>query len=137
MDRQVNDTEEAKDYRSSLLPVQRAFLSRGVSSIPIAALGALRSGFAVAKGDVMNAFQEICRVTALNNIQRVKPALANYYSRALCTRIPMITRNVTGQIEVIWSSTGAPQGSVPGTTIYNAGVSKVYETLVWSSKIFS
>ena len=129
MDRQVNDTEDAKDYRSSLLPVQRAFLSRGVSSIPIAALGALRSGFAVAKGDVRNAFQEICRVAALNNIQRAKPALANCYSRTLCTRIPMITRNVNGQIEIIWSSTGAPQGSVPGTTIYNAGVSRVYETL--------
>ena len=41
----------------------------------------------------------------------------------------MITRNVTGQIDVIWSSTDAPQGSVPGTTIYNAGVSRVYETL--------
>ena len=129
LDREVNDTEDAKEFRSTLLPVQRGFLSRGVSSIPMAALGALKLGHAVAKGDVMNAFQEICRQAALNNIQRKKPALANYYARTLLTRIPMITRNVSGQIVVIWSSTGAPQGSVSGTTIYDAGVSMVYETL--------
>jgi hypothetical protein len=63
--------------------VQRGFLSRGVSSIPIAALGALKLAHAVAKGDVMNAFQKICRKAALNNIQRKKPALANYYARTL------------------------------------------------------
>ena len=109
--------------------MQRAFQSRGVSSIPTAALGALRSGYAIAKGDVSNAFQEINRQSALDILKSVKPALANFFSRALLTEIPMFTRHTDGEIQVIWSATGAPQGSVSGTFIFTAGVSSVFDTL--------
>ena len=129
IDRNVGNSDESKIHKSTLLPVQRAFLSRGVSSIPMAALGALRTGSAIVKGDIGNAYQEICRQAALDNLKAVKPALANFYSRALLNDIPMITRNDKGEIVVIWSSTGAPQGSVSGNTVFTAGISKVFDTL--------
>jgi hypothetical protein len=129
MDRQVNDSDESKTYKASVLPVQRAFQSRGVMSIPLAALGALKSGFAVGKGDVSNAYQEICRQAALDNLRKVAPALANYFSRVLLQDIPLFTRDVDGNIKVIWSSTGAPQGSVSGNIVFTAGVSEVFSIL--------
>ena len=129
IDRQVLDSVEAKTFKASVLPVQRAFQSRGVLSIPLAALGALKSGFAVAKGDVSNAYQEICRQAALDNIKKVAPALSNFFSRALLHDIPLFTRDVSGNIQVIWSSTGAPQGSVSGNIVFTAGVSEVFSIL--------
>ena len=120
IDRLVLNSVEAKCFKNTLLPVQRAFQSRGVSSIPTAALGALRSGYAIAKGDVSNAFQEINRQSALDILKGVKPALANFFSRALLNDIPMFTRNTVGDIEVIWSATGATQGSVSGTFIFTS-----------------
>ena len=129
MDRQVLDSKEGKNFKSFLRPVQRAFDSRGITSISAAALGALKQGYAIGKGDIENAFQCICRMTALSNIHEVEPALASYLSRTLCQLIPMFTRNVNGQIVVIWSSSGAPQGSVPGTLVYTAGVMKIYDIL--------
>ena len=65
-------------------------------ALPVAALGALKSGYAVAKGDVSNAYQEICRQAALDNLNEVAPALANYYSRAVLQPIPLFTRDVMG-----------------------------------------
>lgn len=129
IDRQALESVEAKVYKASVLPVQRAFQSRGVPSIPLAALGALRSGFAIAKGDISNAYQEICRQAALDNIKKVTPALANFFSRALLQDIPLFTRDVSGIINVIWSSTGAPQGSVSGNFVFTAGVSEVFNIL--------
>ena len=67
IDRLVLDSDESKRYKASLFPVQRAFQSRGVQSIPIAALGALRSGYIIAKGDISNAFQEISIISRLSN----------------------------------------------------------------------
>ena len=61
IDRAVLDSEETKRFKTTVLPTQRAFQSRGIPSIPIAALGALRSNYAIAKGDISNAFQEISR----------------------------------------------------------------------------
>ena len=109
LDRQAVDTNDAKSFKASVLPVQQAFQSRGFISIPLAALGALKSGHAVAKGDVSNAYQEICRQAALDNLKEVSPALANYCSRALLQPIPLFTRDVNGIIQVIWSTTGAPK----------------------------
>ena len=129
IDRESVATDEANLFKASVLPVQQAFHSRGVISIPLAALGALKSGHAVAKGDVSNAYQEICRLAALDNLQVVAPALANYFSRALLQSIPLFTRDVNGTIQVIWSTTGAPQGSVSGNIIYTAGVSKIFDIL--------
>ena len=129
IDRESVVTYEAKLFKASVLPVQQAFQSRGVISLPLAALGALKSGHAVAKGDVSNAYQEICRLAALDNLQEVAPALANYYSRSLLQSIPLFTRDVNGTIQVIWSTTGAPQGSVSGNIIYTAGVSKIFDIL--------
>ena len=129
MDRQAQDSDEAKSYKSSVRPVQRAFDSRGVTSIPLAALGALRQGFAVAKGDFRNAFNELCRQAALENLHDEQPAMANFYSRALLSDIPMITRNAAGQIEIIWCRTGVPQGSVTGTTVFTAGVKRIFDIL--------
>jgi hypothetical protein len=129
MDRQALDSKEGKKVKASTRPVQRAFDSRGVTSIPAAALGALKQGYAIAKGDVENAFQSICRMNALTNINAEAPPLAAYLSRTLCQRIPMFTRNSNGQIVVIWSSSGAPQGSVPGTLVYTSGVMQVYSKL--------
>ena len=129
IDRQALESDEAKVYKASVLPVQRAFQSRGVMSIPLAALGALKSGFAVAKGDVSNAYQEICRQAALDNLKKVAPALANFFSRTLLQDIPLFTRDVNGNITVIWSSTGAPQGSVSGNIVFTAGVSEVFSIL--------
>ena len=68
-------------------------------------------------------------MAALTNINLVEPALAAYLARTLCEEIPMVTRNTEGQIEIIWSSIGTPQGSVPGTLVYSAAVMKVYNTL--------
>ena len=129
MERQVNDSDESKTYKASVLPVQRAFQSRGVVTIPLSALGALKSGFAVGKGDVSNAYNEMCRQAALDNLKKIAPALANYYSRALLQDIPLFTRDVDGNIQVIWSSTGAPQGSVSGNVVFTAGVSEVFSIL--------
>jgi hypothetical protein len=130
IDRSVLDSDEAKHFKDTLLPVQRAFQSRGVPSIPIAALGALRAGFAVAKGDISNAFQEISRQAALDNLRRSEPSLANYFSRALLCDIPLFTRDVNGNVHVVWSSTGAPQGSVSGTAVFTAGVDVVFKILL-------
>jgi hypothetical protein len=129
MDRHAQDSDEAKSYKSSVRPVQRAFDSRGVTSIPLAALGALKKGFAAAKGDFKNAFNELCRQAALENLHDEQPALANFYSRALLSDIPMITRSAAGQIEVIWCRTGVPQGSVTGTPVFTAGVKKIFDML--------
>ena len=129
IDRQALESDEAKSYKASVLPVQRAFQSRGVMSIPLAALGALKSGFAVAKGDVSNAYLEICRQVALDNVKKVAPALANFLSRVLLQDIPLFTRDVNGNIKVIWCSTGAPQGSVSGNIVFTAGVSEVFSIL--------
>ena len=129
IDRQALASVEAKTFKASVLPVQRAFQSRGVLSIPLAALGALKSGFAVAKGDVSNAYQEICRQAALDNIKKVAPALSNFFSRALLQDIPLFTRDINGNIQVIWSTTGAPQGSVSGNIVFTAGVSEVFSIL--------
>lgn len=95
----------------------------------MAALGALKSGFAIAKGDFSNAYQEISRQAALDNLKKVTPALANFFSRALLQDIPLFTRDVNGVINVIWSSTGAPQGSVSGNIVFTAGVSEVFNIL--------
>jgi hypothetical protein len=129
IDRQAVESVEAKTFKASVLPVQRAFKSRGVVSIPLAALGALKSGFAVAKGDISNAYQEICRHAALDNLKKVAPALSNFFSRALLQDIPLFTRDVDGNIVAIWSSTGAPQGSVSGNLVFTAGVSEVFSIL--------
>ena len=129
MDRQVLDSKECKNFKSFVRPVQRAFDSRGITSIAAAALGALKQGYAVGKGDIENAFQCICRMNALWNIHEIEPGLASYLSRALCQSIPMFTRNTKGQIVAIWSSSGAPQGSVSGTLVYTAGVMKIYNVL--------
>ena len=129
IDRQVLDTDDGRAFKASVLPIQQAFNSRGVISVPTAALGALKSGFAIAKGDVSNAYQEICRQAALDNLKEVSPALANYFSRALLQSIPLFTKDVDGFVNVIWSATGAPQGSVSGNIVYTAGVSKIYKIL--------
>ena len=129
IDRQVLDTDDGRKFKASVSPIQQAFNSRGVISIPTAALGALNSGYAIAKGDVSNAYQEICRQAALDNLKKVSPALANYFSRALLQSIPLFTKDVDGFVVVIWSATGAPQGSVSGNIVYTAGVSKIYEIL--------
>ena len=129
IDRQALESVESKVYKASVMPVQRAFQSRGVPSIPMAALGALKSGFAIAKGDFSNAYQEISRQAALDNLKKVTPALANFFSRALLQDIPLFTRDVNGVINVIWSSTGAPQGSVSGNIVFTAGVSEVFNIL--------
>ena len=129
IDRQVLDTVEGKSFKASVLPIQQAFASRGVVAIPTAALGALKSGYAVAKGDVSNAYLEICRQAALDNLKEVAPALANYFSRALLQNIPLFTKDVDGIVNVIWCDTGAPQGSVSGNIVYTAGVSKIYNIL--------
>ena len=108
IDRQVLDTDEGKLFKASALPIQQAFQSRGVISIPSAALGALKSGHAIAKGDVSNAYQEICRQAALDNLKEVSPALANYFSRALLQPIPLFTKDVDGNtksyLEYHWST---------------------------------
>ena len=119
----------SKSFKASVLPVQQVFQSRGVPSIPLTALGALKSGHAVAKGDVSNSYQEICRQASLDNLKKVAPALANYFSRALLQMIPLFTRDVNGNIRVIWSTTGAPQGAVSGNIAYTAGVSEVFNIL--------
>ena len=129
IDRRALSSKQAKNYKSFLRPVQRAFDSRGVTSIAAAALGALKQGFAVGKGDIECAFQHASRMAALTNINLVEPALAAYLARTLCEEIPMVTRNTEGQIEIIWSSIGTPQGSVPGTLVYSAAVMNVYNTL--------
>ena len=64
-----------------------------------------------------------------DNLNEVAPALANYYSRALLQPIPLFTSIVNGIIQVVWSTTGAPQGSVSGNIIYTAGVSKIFNIL--------
>ena len=74
----------------------------------------------MAKGDVSNVYQEICRQAALENNEEVSPALANFISRALLQSIPLFTKDVDGQIKVIWSATGAPQGSVFGNIVYTS-----------------
>lgn len=129
IDRLVLDSQEGKRFKANLLPVQRAFQSRGVPAIPIAALGALRSGFAIAKGDVENAFQTVSRQAALVNFGASEPSLANFFYRALSMDIPLFTRDANGELKVIWSSTGAPQGSVSGTVVFTAGVDIVFKTL--------
>ena len=83
----------------------------------------------MAKGDISNAYQEIYRHAALDNLKKVAPALSNFCSRALLQDIPLFTRDVDGNIVAIWSSTGAPQGSVSGNLVFTAGVSEVFSIL--------
>ena len=77
------------------------------------------------KGDISNAFQEISRQVALNNLRFSEPSVSNFFSRALQTDIPLFTRDVDGELRVIWSTTG----SVSGTLVFTAGVDEVLKTL--------
>ena len=129
IEREVLESKEARNIKNRVRPVQKVFNSRGIVSIPAIALGALRQGYAVLKGDFLNAFGEICRQSILDNIDAEEPSLASYYSRSLLHMIPLFTRNDKGEIEVMWVTSGVVQGAVPSTLQFTAGVKKLYNKL--------
>ena len=129
IDREVLQSKEARNIKTCVRPVQKVFNSRGIVSIPAIALGALKQGYAVLKGDFKNAFGEICRLAILENLDAKEPSLASYYSRSLLHMVPLFTRDDKGSIEVLWVSTGVVQGAVPSTLLFAAGVMKLYSKL--------
>ena len=130
MDRSVLQTPEAKEVALSLLPVQLGLSSsRGIQSLAALSLGAVLQGNCVGKGDFSSAFQEIDRDTILFALSAKQPALSTYFSRSLLAPTPMIAFDDQRVAQVVWSSRGVPQGSVPGSFLFSVGVHSVFERL--------
>ena len=128
MDRSVLQTPEAKAVAVSLLPIQLGLSSsRGIQSLAAVSLGAALQGNCVGKGDFSSAFQEINRDSILFALSAKQPSLANYFSRTLLVPIPMIAFDDQKKAQIIWSSNGVPQGSVPGSFLFGVGVQLVFD----------